>query len=236
MTLTILEAVRKGEIPAVVAEAALAEGIAPEALAKLVAEGTAIVCRNNHRPECRPLAIGKGLKTKVNANIGTSRDKLDVQMELDKLHAALDAGADTMMDLSTGGDLGDIRRQIIAECPVPIGTVPIYQAIADRASAGAETMFDLTADDIFRVIEEHAEQGVDFVTVHCGITREGVKRLESQERILGVVSRGGSFTVAWMRRHDKENPLFEHYDRLLEICREHEVVLSLGEEGRFSCD
>jgi phosphomethylpyrimidine synthase len=135
------------------------------------------------------------------------------------------------MDLSTGGDLAAIRRRIISECPVPLGTVPLYQAIADTSSSGRD-MFDLTTDDIFKVIEQQAKEGVDFMTVHCGITREGVKKMQGHKRVIGVVSRGGSFTVAWMAKHDRENPLFEHYDRLLEICREYEVVLSLGDGFR----
>jgi phosphomethylpyrimidine synthase len=228
---TILEAVRAGQIPEVVAQAARAEGVEPKALAALVAEGRAIVCQNKLRPECRPLAIGAGLSTKVNANIGTSKDCQDIEVELEKLKVALEVGAHTMMDLSTGGDLAAIRRRILSECPVPLGTVPLYQAIADTSASGRD-MFDLTTDDIFNVIEQQAKEGVDFMTVHCGITRAGVAKMKGHKRIIGVVSRGGSFTVAWMNKHDSENPLFEHYDRLLDICREYEVVLSLGDGFR----
>lgn len=230
--MTLLERVQKGEVPAIVVEAAKAEGVEPGALARSIAEGRAIVVKNNHRVGSRPLAIGEGLKTKVNANIGTSRDRCDLDTELLKLKAALDAGADAVMDLSTGGDLPEIRRRITEACPVALGTVPIYQAIAQRSDRGREKMFDLTADDLFQVIEEQAREGVDFVTVHCGITLEGVKRLESMERVLGVVSRGGSFTVAWMKRHGAENPLNAQFDRLLDICAEHEVTLSLGDGFR----
>ncbi|TAL18846.1 phosphomethylpyrimidine synthase ThiC [bacterium] len=230
--MTILEETRAGRIPEAVRLAAIAEGVEPEKLAGLVAKGTAIVCANKTRKGVRPLAIGAGLRTKVNSNIGTSKDISDLPMELEKLRVSVEVGADTVMDLSTGGPLGDIRRRIISECPVPLGTVPIYQAIAECRLKNEGDMFSLTPEDIFRVIEEQAKEGVDFMTVHCGITREGVKRLEGQERVIGVVSRGGSFTVAWMRRHNRENPLFEGFDRLLQICREYEVVLSLGDGFR----
>ena len=230
--MTILEEVRAGHIPDAVRKAAKAEGIKPKALAALVAEGTAIVCKNRVRGNVKPLAIGKGLRTKVNANIGTSKDQMDPEHELEKLRVSLEVGADTVMDLSTGGPLAEIRRKIIAECPVPLGTVPLYQAIAESSARGHGEMFSLTVEDIFRVIEEQAREGVDFMTVHCGITREAVERLEGHERLIGVVSRGGSFTVAWMRKHNAENPLFEHYDRLLAICREYDVVLSLGDGFR----
>ncbi len=230
--MTFIDQLKGGSIPDPVAAAARAEGVDPSHLAELVKEGRAIVCLNKVRKGCKPLAIGEGLRTKVNANIGTSRDRNDPAEEIVKLKAALDAGADTMMDLSTGGDLAEIRRAIMAQCPVPIGTVPIYQAIADTTGPAGKDMFELDAETIFKVIEQQAREGVDFMTVHCGITQNGVEMLESQRRVLGVVSRGGSFTVAWMRKHGQENPLYAQYDRLIEICREYEVVLSLGDGFR----
>lgn len=229
--MTILEAVRAGKVPGEVEAAAAEEQVDPETLAAAVARGEAIVCKNRHRARCRPLAIGRGLRTKVNANIGTSKDQMDPEREMLKLAAALEAGADTVMDLSTGGPLGEIRRRILEACPAPVGTVPLYEAAARTAAAG-RSVPEMDTEEIFRVIEGQAREGVDFVTVHCGITREGVRRLEGHRRLLGVVSRGGSFTVAWMRRNDAENPLYEHFDRLLGICREHEVVLSLGDGFR----
>ncbi|MEW6488360.1 MAG: phosphomethylpyrimidine synthase ThiC [Thermodesulfobacteriota bacterium] len=229
--MTILEAVRAGRVPAEVEAAALAEKVDPEVLAAAVARGEALVCKNRHRAGCRPLAIGAGLRTKVNANIGTSKDQMDPEREMAKLAAALEAGADTVMDLSTGGPLGEIRRRILEQCPVPVGTVPLYEAGARTAAAG-RSVPEMDPEEIFRVIEEQAREGVDFVTVHCGITRQGLRHLEGHRRLLGVVSRGGSFTVAWMRRNGAENPLHEHFDRLLGICREHEVVLSLGDGFR----
>jgi len=231
--LTILEDTRNGLIPEVVAEAAEAEGVDVKELAASVAAGRTVICRNKVRDQIKPLAIGEGLSTKVNANIGTSRDLNDVEAELEKLKVAIDVGAHTVMDLSTGGDLRSIRKRILEECTVPLGTVPIYQAMSEAAlEGGREAMFAMSADDIFKVIEEQARDGVDFMTVHCGITREGVAKLEGHRRVIGVVSRGGSFTVSWMRRNDRENPLFENFDRLLEICREHEIVLSLGDGFR----
>lgn len=229
--MTILETVRSGAIPLEVQAAAAAEKVDPESLAEAVARGEAIVCKNRGRHNARPLAIGKGLRTKVNANIGTSKDQMDPDLEMKKLEAALAAGADTVMDLSTGGPLVEIRRRILASCPAPVGTVPIYQA-AVEAVEGGRSLLEMSADDIFRVVTEQAREGVDFVTVHCGITRKGVEHLLGQPRLLGVVSRGGSFTVGWMQHNDAENPLHEHFDRLLEICRAHEVVLSLGDGFR----
>jgi len=229
--MTILEACRAGRVPEEVVAAAKAENVDPEALAASIGRGEAIVCRNRNRRNCRPLAIGKGLRTKVNANIGTSKDQMDPDLEMAKLRAALQAGADTVMDLSTGGPLREIRRRILEECPAPVGTVPIYQAAVDTVESG-RSITEMDPDRLLGVIEDQAKEGVDFVTVHCGITREGVRFLESQPRLLGVVSRGGSFTVAWMRHNRAENPLYERFDRLLEICREHEVVLSLGDGFR----
>ncbi len=229
--MTILEACRAGRVPEPVVEAARAEGVSPDSLAESVARGEALVCRNRHRENCRPLAIGRGLRTKVNANIGTSKDQADPELEMAKLRAALQAGADTVMDLSTGGPVREVRQRILASCPRPVGTVPVYQAAVDAVERG-RSIPQMDAEDLLAAVEEQAREGVDFVTVHCGITAEGLEFLESQKRILGVVSRGGSFIVAWMRHNRAENPYYEHYDRLLEICREHEVVLSLGDGFR----
>ncbi|GAB4269903.1 MAG: phosphomethylpyrimidine synthase ThiC [Deferrisomatales bacterium] len=230
--MTTLEAVRDGKVPDEVAAAARAERIDPEDLAGRVAQGEALVCKNRGRALCRPLAIGRGLRTKVNANIGTSKDQMDPDVEMDKLRAALEAGADTVMDLSTGGPLVEIRRRILEASPVPVGTVPLYQAAVEAVEVHGKSLLEMTPDEIFGVVEAQAREGVDFITVHCGITRAGAERLEGHPRLLGVVSRGGSFTVAWMRHNGAENPLFEQFERLLEICRDHEVVLSLGDGFR----
>jgi len=223
--MTILEAVRKGQIPDEVARAAEREGMSPATLAERVARGAAIVLV---REGIEPLAIGKGCRVKVNANVGTSKDLADLETELRKAEAAVEAGADTLMDLSTGGPIDEIRREIIERFPVPVGTVPIYQA-AINAVDEKRSLVEMTADDIFKAIELHAKDGVSFATVHCGVTRGAIKKLVKHPRILGIVSRGGAFLAEWMEYNDRENPLYEHYDRLLDIAREYELVLSLGD-------
>ncbi|MFC1862010.1 phosphomethylpyrimidine synthase ThiC, partial [Chloroflexota bacterium] len=157
-----------------------------------------------------PCGIGQGLRTKVNANIGTSSDHGNVDTELEKLRVAIDSGADTVMDLSTGGDISAIRRAIIASSPLPIGTVPVYQA-GIEAIARHSAIVKMTADDLFAVIEGHARDGVDFITVHCGVTQSAIARLKKQGRVADVVSRGGAFLVGWMLYNERENPLYEQY-------------------------
>ncbi|PIU86529.1 MAG: phosphomethylpyrimidine synthase, partial [Deltaproteobacteria bacterium CG06_land_8_20_14_3_00_44_19] len=180
-------------------------------------------------------AIGKGLRTKINANIGTSNDHIDVSEELEKMRVAIKAGADTIMDLSTGGEVDEIRKEIIRESSVPIGTVPIYQAAVETVQKKKESIVHMTVEDIFKVIEKHAEDGIDFITVHCGVTRESVGRLKREGRLMDIVSRGGAFLVEWMAYNNKENPLFEHFDRLLDIARAYDVTLSLGDGLRPGC-
>lgn len=175
-----------------------------------------------------PMAIGTGLRTKVNANLGTSPDYPDMSAELDKLHAAVAAGADAVMDLSTGGAIDEVRRAIRAECPVALGTVPVYQGFAE-AEAEHGDMMRMTADGLLGVIERHAADGIDFATLHCGVTRETVAALRSQPRVGGIVSRGGSLLAAWMRENNAENPLYERYDDVLAILKEHRVAISLGD-------
>lgn len=233
--LTLLERVRNGEVPLVVAEAALAENVLPEKLAALVAEGAAVVCRNNARAAIRPLAVGRGLRTKVNANIGTSKDRCSVKTELQKLEKALEAKTDAVMDLSTGGDIRKIRKAILAACPKPLGTVPLYEMFARSAAAGCRDSLKLDANELFDVIEEQAEDGVDFMTIHCGITQVTLERLRRSERVTGIVSRGGSFIAAWMTMTGQENPLYEQFDRLLKICKKYDVTLSLGDGLRPGC-
>ncbi len=176
----------------------------------------------------KPTGIGTGLRTKVNANIGTSPDFPSLEDELDKLHAALSVGADTIMDLSIGGDVDAIRREIRAACNVPLGTVPIYQA-AIEAEEHYGSMDKMTPDQIFEVIERHAADGVDFMTLHCGVTHYSVAALDSDDRLCGIVSRGGSMLARWMQANDAENPLYEHYDRLLAILSKYNVSASLGD-------
>lgn len=226
--MTQLEKARKGLMTEEMKIAAREEKVAPEYIRKGIAEGTIVICRNINHQAIKPLAIGKGLRTKTNANIGTSKDHTDLNLELKKLKIAVDAGADAVMDLSTGGNLAAIRKKVLRKSTVAIGTVPIYQAAVKMIQKG-KAISEMTADDIFEVIEENGRDGVDFITVHCGVTRLSVSALKSQKRILGIVSRGGSMTANWMDCNKKENPLYEDYDRLLEIARRYDMVLSLGD-------
>ncbi len=175
-----------------------------------------------------PLGIGEGLRTKVNANLGTSPDYPELASELDKLHAAVASGADTVMDLSIGGDIDEVRRAIRAQCPVVLGTVPVYQAFAEAEERHGD-MLRMTADELLDVIERHAVDGMDFVTLHCGVTRATVAALKAQPRIGGIVSRGGSLLAAWMHENEAESPLYERYDDVLAILRRYGVAISLGD-------
>lgn len=211
------------------------ESLAVETLIAGVAAGTIAVPKNIHHDFDGVMAIGKGTRTKVNANIGSSKDIANLDEEIEKLKVAIKAGTDTVMDLSMGGDLDAVRKGILAHCPVPLGTVPIYQAVAEAVDRQGRDIVDVTVDHIFKTIEKQAMDGVDFMTIHCGITRDLQDRLRRQKRIMGVVSRGGSFLLEWMSYHKKENPLYEHFDDLLAILKEHEVTLSLGDGIRPGC-
>jgi len=229
--MTQLELAKEGIISSPMKLVAEQEGVDAEFIRQGVAKGTIVIPANINHTNLVPCGIGQGLKTKVNANIGTSSDFGDVNTELEKLRVAIDFGADTVMDLSTGGDISAIRRAIIAASSVPIGTVPIYQAgieAIDRRGA----IVKMTVDDLFAGIEEHARDGVDFITVHCGVTQSAIAKLKQQGRVTDVVSRGGAFLIGWMLHNERENPLYEYYDRLLEIAREFDVTLSLGDGMR----
>jgi phosphomethylpyrimidine synthase len=232
--MTQLELAREGKISPQMSLVAEHEGVEAELIRRGVAEGTIVIPANIRHENLVPCGIGQGLKTKVNANIGTSSDFGDRDTELEKLKVAAESGADTVMDLSTGGDISAIRRAIIATSTLPIGTVPVYQAgIEAIASHGA--IVKMSVEDIFAAIEEHARDGVDFMTVHCGVTRAAIDRLKQQGRVADVVSRGGAFLIGWMLHNDRENPLYENYDRLLDIAREFDVTLSLGDGMRPGC-
>lgn len=206
-------------------EVAKQEGVSEEKLRKRVDRGSVVVVRNFGR-EIRPLAIGEGLRVKVNANVGTSTDVVDVRAELEKSWVAVRHGADTVMDLSVGGDLRVIRREILKNVKVPVGTVPIYQAFIEKKT-------DMTEDDIFDVIEEHCKDGVDFLTLHCGITKNILDDLGN--RIIPITSRGGSFMAAWMIKNGRENPLYENFDQVLDVVSKYGVVVSLGDALRPGC-
>lgn len=201
------------------------ESIEVDTLVERINEGVVVVMGGDG---VRPMGIGKGLRTKVNANIGTSPDYPDLDAELDKVRAAVTAGADTVMDLSIGGDIDGVRRAIRAECPVVLGTVPIYQAFAE-ADEDHGSMWRMTEEMALDVIERQAADGVDFQTLHCGVTQATVAALKTQPRVGGIVSRGGGLLAAWMRRNDAENPLYARYDDVLAILRRYGVAISLGD-------
>src|SRR3989338_7268485 len=232
--MTQLENARKGIITNEMKQAALREGVDTNYIRSAIAEGTVIITKNKNHKSIEPLAIGKGLSTKINANIGTSQDRVNLREELEKLHIAVKAGADAVMDLSTGGPVDEIRRVILKDSPVPIGTVPVYQAAMEAVRKG-KSFVELEADELFEIIERHAEDGVDFITVHCGVTQQSVERIRKEGRFMGIVSRGGALPAEWMNFNKKENPLFENYDRLLKIAKKYDIVLSLGDGLRPGC-
>jgi phosphomethylpyrimidine synthase len=229
----IIEA-RKGNKTPEMEAVARTEGISADLIMEGVAKGTIVITRNNRHTSITPLGVGKGLRTKINANIGTSKERMSIDGEIEKLKAAVSAGADAVMDLSTGGPIVGIRKEILKQSTVSIGTVPIYQAAVETVEMG-KSVVEMDPEMLFRVIEEQAEEGVDFVTVHCGVTRASVERLRKQGRIMDVVSRGGAFHLEWIICNERENPLFEQYDRLIEIAKKHDVTLSLGDGMRPGC-
>lgn len=226
--LTQLEMAKAGRVSPEMMKVASKEGVEPDRILMGVASGRIVIPANPSHVGLEPCGIGAGLRTKVNANIGTSERYPDIQTELAKLEAALSAGADAIMDLSTGGDIDQVRKSLIGKCKVPFGTVPIYQAAVEaRAKRGA--IVALREDELFETIERQAADGVDFMTVHSGLTLASVERMRRQGRVTDIVSRGGAFIVGWMLHNEKENPLYSHFDRLLEIARRHDITLSLGD-------
>ena len=226
--MTQLEHARRGRLTKTIRTVAKAEKIAPDSLLPLICTGQVVIPYNpNHAPG-RPCAIGRSLRTKVNVNIGTSADFPRLADELSKVGIALKYEADTIMDLSTGGDLRRIRRCILARSPIPLGTVPVYQA-AIAAIDHRRSIVKMTVDDLFAAIESQAQEGVDFMTVHCGLTQKAIDRLKKQKRVADIVSRGGAFHLAWMLHHDAENPLYANFNRLLDIARRYDITLSLGD-------
>jgi phosphomethylpyrimidine synthase len=199
-----------------------------------VAEGRVVIPANKRHNRLVPCGIGEGLSIKVNANIGTSSDRAIPEEEQEKLRVSIEAGADSVMDLSTGGDIDANRRAVLKESTVIVGTVPVYQAVVETVEQKGG-LIHLTVDKIFEVIERQAQDGVDFVTVHCGLTRSALEMLRKQQRVTDIVSRGGAFLTTWMLHHDKENPLYDHYDRLLSIAKKYDITLSLGDGLRPGC-
>ena len=232
--MTQLELARKGTVSPQIKHVAEKESVETDFIIQGLADGEIIIPANVNHPNLIPCGIGKRLRTKVNANIGTSSDFCDLNTELRKLQTAIDFGADTVMDLSTGGDISAIRRAIMSASAVPVGTVPIYQA-GIEAIENRGAIVNMSVDEIFAVIEEHAKDGVDFMTVHCGVTQASLARLKKQGRMTDIVSRGGAFLIGWMLHNDKENPLYQYYDRLLDLAREYDFSLSLGDGLRPGC-
>ncbi|CCO25109.1 phosphomethylpyrimidine synthase ThiC [Maridesulfovibrio hydrothermalis] len=204
------------------------EGLSKETIIQGIENGTMVLLGNPNHKDVVPTLIGQPAKVKVNANIGTSPFKSDRAKEMKKLDTAWKAGAHAVMDLSTDGDLDGIRVDMLTQCPLPLGTVPIY-AMAQQYVARDEDPAGFTIEELLKELEKEAEQGVDFMTLHCGLTRRGAEWALNGDRLLGIVSRGGSILARWMRDHDAENPLLTNYDRILEICLKHNVTLSLGD-------
>jgi len=231
--LTQMENARKGHITDEMDYVARKENIDIQKLIKGVASGKIVIPRNINR-ESSPCGIGKGLSTKINANVGSSSQKEDIGLEVEKALLAVQYGAHAVMDLSTGPALNEVRKKILEAIDVPIGTVPIYEAgVAARSRDGS--VIDMDEDDMFQAIENQAREGVDFMTIHSGITQDTVEKLKNSKRLMGIVSRGGAFLAAWIMHNKQENPLYKNYEYLLEIAYEHDVTLSLGDGLRPGC-
>ncbi|MBU0629055.1 MAG: phosphomethylpyrimidine synthase ThiC [Nanoarchaeota archaeon] len=226
--MTQLEKAKFNDISKEMQEVAKKENIELKQLVKKIAEGKIVIPASTLHKNLDPIGIGEGLKIKINANLGSSPNKVDINEELEKLKISIKYGADTVMDLSTGGDIDKIRKIIIENSTVPIGTVPIYQAVIEKGS-----IEDMTESDLIRGIKKHIEDGVDFITVHSGITQDSIKLVE--KRLMGAVSRGGSFLIKWMKHNNKENPLYESFDKIIFWAKRHDVTLSLGDGLRPGC-
>ncbi len=230
---TQMEYAKRGKLTEEMKKVAEEEKVSPDHVMRGLASGRIVITKNVGH-DIPPLGIGEGLRIKVNANLGTSMDICDVETELRKARAAWEAGADTIMDLSTGGDIDAIRRQVLKQTPLAVGTVPVYQAAAVcQARKGA--IVDMTEDDIFNAITRNGKDGVDFITVHCGINKVSVDRIKKSQRITGIVSRGGTFLAAWIMHNGEENPLYENFDHLLDVAKEYDMTLSLGDGLRPGC-
>ena len=228
---TQMEAARKGIVTEELKKVAAKERMTTEELMPLVAEGKVVICANRHHKCIDPEGVGSMLRTKINVNLGISRDCKDYDVEMEKVMAAVDMGAHAIMDLSSHGNTIPFRRKLTAECPAMIGTVPVYDSVIHYQ----RDLATLTAKDFIDVVRLHAEDGVDFVTLHCGITRKTIEQIRKHKRKMNIVSRGGSLVFAWMCMTGEENPFYEYYDEILEICREHDVTISLGDACRPGC-
>ena len=225
---TQLEKARNNAITKEMESVARDENVSANELMKNIAKGYVVIPLSTLRRNVKPIGIGRGLRVKINSNIGTSVAKADLAYELEKLRVSIEAGADTVMDLSTGGDIDHVRREILKHSTVPIGTVPIYQAVVENGD-----IVDLTESDFLRGIRKHIEDGVDFITVHSGVRRAAIPLVK--KRMMGVVSRGGAFLIKWMDHNRRENPLYNNFDKILKMAYKHDVTLSLGDGLRPGC-
>lgn len=228
---TQMDAARKGIITKELSYVAGNEGMEEKELMELVASGKAIIPANKRHTCIKPSGIGNRLRTKINVNLGTSRDCTDLEMEMEKVKSAVELGAEAIMDLSSFGDTQKFRRKLTKECPAVIGTVPIYDAVVYYHKA----LKEITAKEWIDIVRMHAEDGVDFMTIHCGINKETAGRFKRNKRLTNIVSRGGSIIFAWMEMTGEENPFYEYYDEILDICREYDVTMSLGDACRPGC-
>ena len=228
---TQMDAARRGILTKELLAVAKKEQMEPEKLVKLVAAGQVVIPANKCHTCLDPNGIGSALRTKINVNLGTSRDLNDLDMELQKVNDAVAMGAESIMDLSSFGDTQKFRRKLTAECPAIIGTVPIYDAVVYYH----KPLREITSEEWLQIAEMHAKDGVDFLTIHVGINKNTAERFKKMKRLTNIVSRGGSIIFAWMEMTGQENPFYEHFDRLLDICQEYDVTLSLGDACRPGC-
>ncbi|MBF0101350.1 MAG: phosphomethylpyrimidine synthase ThiC [Desulfobacterales bacterium] len=231
--MTQLSMAKSGKITEDMAIVASYEGLDPKIIRTGIEHGHIVIPKNTHHYFV-PKGIGQGLKTKVNANLGTSLEQIDLELEKRKLDEAILSGTDSIMDLSTGGDLIQIRKMFLEKSPVMVGAVPIYQVASELASQG-KPIFDMSSNSLFEIIEAQCAEGIDYITVHCGVTQGSYALAMSPDRITGIVSRGGALLAAWMQYNKKENPLYEEFDRLLKIAFAYDVTLSLGDGLRPGC-
>ena len=228
---TQMEAARKGIITKEMKIVAKKEFRTEEEIRDLVAKGQVAICANKRHTCLDPNGVGSALRTKINVNLGVSKDCKDYDVEMEKVMAAVNMGAEAIMDLSSHGDTQPFRRKLTSECPAMIGTVPVYDSVIHYQ----RDLSTLSAKDFIDVIRLHAQDGVDFVTLHCGITRKTIEQIKKHKRKMNIVSRGGSLVFAWMSMTGEENPFYEYYDEILEICREYDVTISLGDACRPGC-
>ncbi len=228
---TQMDAARRGIITPELETVARKEQMRVEELLPLVACGKVVIPANRLHTCIDPEGIGSMLRTKINVNLGVSRDCKDYDVEMQKVNSAIEMGAEAIMDLSSHGNTQPFRRKLTAECPAMIGTVPVYDSVIHYQ----RDLDTLTARDFIDVIRLHAEDGVDFVTLHCGITRKTIDQIRKHKRKMNIVSRGGSLVFAWMCMTGEENPFYEYYDEILDICREYDVTISLGDACRPGC-